>query len=257
MKYQRLFLIVVFVLLFNLATACSPASASVPTETATITPIPATSTNTPKPTHTHLPTVTPNLTATQLMDGLDALLQLFEQKGYVTTTKGRIAHLPPLDESWNQINWFSWFDVGGRLPISDFVFMAHFKWTTASTTPDPSGCGVAFGIQPNNEDYYAVFLDKSRLFFYSAQGSQVKRMSKAHGAGHISIDGDPAEADFALAVKGQIAYVSVNGDITEYALPASQPTRGRMALGLLSGTNKGYGTRCQIPDPILWVASSQ
>jgi hypothetical protein len=255
MKHQKLTLSACVILILGIFAACSPAAVSTPAPTATVTSIPATPTKTLRPTHTPLPTVTPNFTATQLMDDLDTLLQLFAQKGYVTTTKGRIIHLPPFDESWAQIDWFSWFDVGGRLPISDFVFMAHFKWTTASSTPNPSGCGVAFGLQPNDENYYAIFLDKSRLFFYSVQGSQVKNVAKAHGTGRVSIDSDPAEADFVLAIKGPTAFVSVNGDVTEYALSESQPPRGRVAFGLLSGTNKGYGTRCQIPDPILWVAN--
>jgi hypothetical protein len=33
-----------------------------------------------------------------------------------------------------------------------------------------------------------------------------------------------------------------------------QSTKGDFALSLLSGTNKDYGTRCEISDMILWTA---
>lgn len=64
---------------------------------------------------------------------------------------------------------------------------------------------------------------------------------------------NPAEADFALAVKGKSAYVSVDGEVTEYTLSADQGTDGDFALTLLSGTNSGYGTRCEMTDMFLFV----
>ncbi|GAB4504577.1 MAG: hypothetical protein Fur0043_15710 [Anaerolineales bacterium] len=110
---------------------------------------------------------------------------------------------------------------------------------------------MVFGIQ-DNDDHYAAFLDKSRILFLMSRGPSVYLVGKTRGSGRVNF-GNPAEADFAIAVKGQKAYVSVDGDVTEYTLSVDQPSSGRFGLTLLSGTNSGYGTRCEMTDLILWT----
>ena len=64
----------------------------------------------------------------------------------------------------------------------------------------------------------------------------------------------PVEADFALIVKGAYAYVLVNEEVVgEYTLAQSKVLRGRLGLSLLSGTNKDYGTRCEMTNLHLWI----
>ncbi len=55
---------------------------------------------------------------------------------------------------------------GGNLNhnASDFYLSGHFRWQSAYRNADISGCGFAFGIQENG-DQYAVFLDRSRVLF--------------------------------------------------------------------------------------------
>ena len=130
------------------------------------------------------------------------------------------------------------------------MFKAHFKWSTASSTPDLSGCGVVFGIQ-ENEDYYAVFLDRSRILFLMKRGEGIYEVGKTRGSGRVNF-GNPAEADFAIAVRDKSAFVSVNNEVTEYTLSKDQTTEGYFAATLLSGTNRDYGTRCEMTDMILW-----
>ncbi len=241
--------LVIAVLACSLAT---PAT-SVPTPTippATDTPLPSpTPTNTPKPTSTPKPTATPDVAATQRVDEFQSLLQTFEEKGYVETTEGNISELPPFKEEWAQLGWYMWWPYDDA--TSDFVFKAHFKWSTALATSDESGCGFIFGIQ-DNDDHYAVFLDKSRILFLMARGSNVYLVGKTRGSGRANF-GNPAEADFAVAVKGQSAFVSVNGEVTEYTLSADQSSRGGYGATLLSGTNRDYGTRCEMTDVMFWT----
>ena len=84
-----------------------------------------------------------------------------------------------------------------------------------------------------------------------SRGANVYEVGKTRGSGRVNF-GNPAEADFALAVKGKSAYVSVDGDVTEYTLSQDQSTSGGFALTLLSGTNSGYGTRCEMTDMFLF-----
>jgi len=155
----------------------------------------------------------------------------------------------PFNEEWAQIGWYQrWVfqDV-----FSDFLFKAHFKWSTASETPEISGCGVVFGLQENG-DHYAVFLDKSRILFVMARGSNLYVVGKTSGSGRANF-GNPAEAEFAISVKGQSAYVSVDGKFTEYTLSADQTSAGQFGLTILSGTNRDYGTRCEMTDIVMWT----
>lgn len=60
---------------------------------------------------------------------------------------------------------------------------------------------------------------------------------------------NPAEADFTLIVKGNSAYVLVNDElIGEYSLAKSRILTGDVGLTVLSGTNKDYGTRCEMTN---------
>ncbi|MBK7319102.1 hypothetical protein [Candidatus Villigracilis affinis] len=179
----------------------------------------------------------------------DALLQDFVEKGYVSTTEGEITPIDPFKEEWAQLNYYQWWTIDKQ--ASDLVFSGHFKWSSSNSTPDLSGCGVVFGLQ-DSDDHYVVILDKGRIAFFMSRGSNVYEVGKTRGPGRVNFS-NPAEADFALAVKGKSAYVSVDGEVTEYTLSADQGTDGDFALTLLSGTNSGYGTRCEMTDMFLFV----
>jgi hypothetical protein len=252
MKYRNFSPIIAVILLFSLMLACSQASTStpVPTQIPTETPVPVTPTNTAIPTSTPSPTATPNVAATKQIEDFNAVLQGFKDKGYVAGTEGNIAHLDDFNQDWSQLGWYQWLpqqDVK-----TDFVFKGHISWSTASDTPDISGCGIVFGLQ-ENKDHYAVFIDKGRILFLMGRGSHVYNVGKTRGSGRLSF-GDPAEADLVVSVKGRSAYVSVDGNVTEYTLSQDQTTSGTFALSILSGTNKDYGTRCAMTNMLLWTA---
>jgi hypothetical protein len=219
----------------------------------TNTPVPPTDTSVPTatlvPTNTPKPTITPNVAATQQAEEFLALLATFKDKGYIDTTEGTSVQLDDFTQEWAQLGWYQWWPQDGT--YANFVFSAHFKWSTASSTPEVSGCGIIFGLQENN-DHYAVFLDKGQIFFRMARGSYNYAVGKTRGPGRTNF-GNPAEADFVVIVKGQTAYVSVNGEVTMYTLSADQTSAGTFALTLLSGTNKDYGTRCEMTNLVIWT----
>ena len=241
-----------FLALVLASLACSTGASPEPTETpepvATNTPQP-TPTRTPRPTATSEPTATPDVAATQRVDDFQILLQTFEENGYIETSEGKISDMPPFEEEWAQIGWYRWWPYDEV--SSDFVFKAHFNWSTAIATSDVSGCGFIFGIQ-ENDDHYVVFLDRSRILFLMKRGSGVYQVGKTRGSGRANFE-NPAEADFAIAVKGQSAFVSVDGEVTQYTLSVDQTTRGQYGVTLLSGTNSGYGTRCEMTDVMFWT----
>jgi len=251
-KQSNQFVFALFVLVIAVL-ACSSAIPATPTPTVppvTDTPLPSpTPTKTAKPTSTPRPTNTPDVVATQRIDEFQSLLDSFVELGYIETSEGKLTELPLFKEEWAQLGWYRWWPYD--VVSSDFVFKAHLKWSTALKTSDESGCGFIFGIQ-ENDDHYAVFLDKSRILFLMARGENVYLVGKTRGSGRADF-GNPAEADFAVAVKGQSAFVSVNGEVTEYTLSADQVSRGEYGASVLSGTNKDYGTRCEMTDVMFWT----
>ncbi|MFN8411524.1 MAG: hypothetical protein U0Z26_03970 [Anaerolineales bacterium] len=228
--------------------ACNMSSVTTATETPTKTAIPPTLTKTKKPTSTPRPTATPNVAATQKYDEFNTLLEEIKSNGYISTTAGDASEIDDFKEDWAQMNWFQSWGYGEV--SSEFVFKSKFKWTTASSTPEQSGCGVIFGGQENG-DYYALFLTNQNIRFFMKRGANLYNVGKTSGSGAQAF-GNPAEADFVLAVSDQKAFVSVNGEKTLYTLSQDQTTKGVFGLSLLSGTNKDYGTRCEATDMMLW-----
>ena len=229
--------------------APAPTATPVPTNTPvppTDTPVPtaAPPTDTPVP-----PTATPNAAATQRSEEIMSVLTGFLDDGFIDTTEGEAELLDDFKQEWAQLGWYKWWPVDGE--YANFVFSAHFEWATANATPEVSGCGIIFGLQ-ENDDHYAVFLDKARILFLMSRGSNVYNVGKTRGSGRANF-GNPAEADFAVAIKGQMAYVSVDGEVTTYTLSQDQSSAGAFALTVLSGTNRDYGTRCTMTDAFVWM----
>lgn len=245
----------IFVLI-SLACAASqptpaPTNTSEPSPAATDTVAP-TATRTPRPSPTPRPTQTPNLAATERAEELNAKVQEYFEKEYLTTTEGRIIELEDFSFDWAQLGWYRRFPVQNS--VGDFFMSAHFKWDSAFKNSDISGCGFIFGVQPN-DDHYAVFLDRQKILFLITDNTAgfSRPVSPTRGTGIVKFD-YPAEADFTLIAKGTYAYVLVNGEVVgEYTLAQSRSAKGGVGLTVLSGTNRDYGTRCEMTNLHLWL----
>lgn len=199
-------------------------------------------------TATNEPAPTADTAGTQQAGARQAGLQVFMDKGYINTVDGKFTDVANFKQQWAQLGWYQWWPLDAT--YSTFVFAGHFKWSSASSTPEAAGCGVVFGLQ-ESKDHYVVFLDRSRIDFELSRGGNNYVVGKTRGSGRTSFS-NPAEADFGLLVNGQKAYVSVDGAITEYTLSADQTSSGTVALTLLSGTNRDYGTRCEMTNAYIW-----
>jgi hypothetical protein len=252
-KLHNPFLLFVLICIF-VSLACSTAQPT-PTNTpqsaatATETAIP---TNTPRPSPTLRPTQTPNFAVTQRVEELNAEAQAFYDKGYLAKTDGKFTELDDFSYDWAQLGWYNWLPL--KDSASDFFLSAHFKWDSAFKNSDISGCGFIFDLQPN-KDHYAVFLDRMKVFFLITDHALgfSKPVSPTRGTGRVKFD-YPAQADFTLIVKGAYAYVLVDNEVVgEYTLAQSRSLNGGLGLTVLSGTNKDYGTHCEMTNLHLWV----
>jgi hypothetical protein len=179
------------------------------------------------------------------------IVQDFSEKGYVASTSGSYFELHDFNEMMAQINYYQWWPTGKT--ANSFIFSARFYWSTASKTPNVSGCGVVFALQ-ENDDHFAVFLDKSLLRFLKSDGGDSRRLGKTSGIDAFKYD-NPDDAEFTLAVNKHQAFVFVDDyKVIVYTLPQNMLTEGELALGIRSGTNKGYGTLCKMTNIRLWIA---
>ena len=231
----------------------TPAPTDTPNPTATITLTP---TNTPRPSPTPRPTKTPNLAATQRMDVFNAEAQSYFASHYITTLNGKIKAFDDFSYDWAQLNWYNWLSLGET--AADFYISAHFKWSNAYRNANDSGCGFIFAIQDNG-DHYAAFLDRSKIVFLDADHrANYSRLVKASsGTGRVNFDNPadhPQEADFTVIVNGERAYALVDSKlIGTYQLSQFRDLHGEIGLSVLSGTNKDYGTRCEMTNIHVWI----
>ena len=248
-------ILVILLLLSSCSTFAPPAptSTSTPQPTATKT---ATPTATVRPTSTPRPTKTPNLAATQHMDELQEEAQAYFEQGYLALSDGRFKEYDDFNEEWAQLGWYSWWPMDQT--VRDFYLTAHFKWSSAYRNADISGCGFAFAIEPD-DDHYAVFLDRAKVYFVDT-AQYYSTLSPVRGTGRVDFGNpfdEPVETDFTLIVTGTTAYVLVDDVLVgEYVLSQSKNLRGGLGLTLLSGTNKDFGTRCEMTNIHVWTPQS-
>jgi hypothetical protein len=239
-------LVLIFVLSACSFSAVEPTSTPAPTDTPAPTATnTATPTNTPRPSPTLRPTKTPDLAATQKYNEYQEEAQKYFDMGYLSISDGLFREFDDFEVEWAQLNWFRWWPINHK--ANDFYMRAHFKWDSAYRNADTSGCGFVFALTPDDL-YYAVFLDRSEVLFLTKTGSGVRTQGRTRGSGRVKFD-MPAEADFTLIVNGHAAYVLVDDELVgEYTLSQSKSKSGDIALTVLSGTNKDYGTRCEMTD---------
>ncbi|HMS00867.1 MAG TPA: hypothetical protein PKE62_16595 [Anaerolineales bacterium] len=225
-----------------------PTATSTPNPTATQTLVPtatATATNTPRPTRT------PNLAATQKAEDILAEAQEYVELGYLSSAEGNFKEYDDFREEWAQLGWYQRWHFSDQ--AQNFTLSAHLKWSSAYRNADISGCGFVFAAQENG-DHYAVFLDRTQVLMLYADlaAGFSRRVGVTSGTGRVKFDNpadQPVEADFTLIVNDGIAYVLIDDEmIGKYTLSQSKNLNGNLGLTLLSGTNKDFGTRCEMTD---------
>ena len=247
---NRIFVFVVLVSLVLSAcgvptpTAAPPATAEVSKPTAE-----------PSPTAEPLPTIepSPTLVVNPVPEKLLADIQAFKDKGYIPTIEGKYVKMGDFSNSLSELNYMTTFGAA-LADVDSFVYSGHLKVSTAAHTSDTSACGIFFGYNERG-DHYAALLDKSRIYFSSVDGvkNQYSELGKTAGAGKVSL-GDPFEADFNVIAYQNYAYVLVNGElIGEYTLSKDKSMKGGLGYGIISGTNKDYGTHCEATDASVWL----
>lgn len=187
--------------------------------------------------------------AKEINEALDKLVAA----GIIADKSGSYQRLDNYEAELAQINTIAQA-MEFKFPLENFVLNADLSWSSASNMAnwDRSGCGFIFGDQKDGYfDFIFLSLD-GYVRFYRPQPdtNTIYPFSERRYSGKI--DRPAGEAEFLLAVVDKRVTVFINGEkvLSEYE-GLLKP--GRLVYALVSGTNKGYGTRCTWKDVDLWV----
>lgn len=177
------------------------------------------------------------------------VIQKLANDGAVGATTGNYYRLPDFDQSEARLGYLrGWYT---DYEAQNFVLSANTAWNSASTSanwPD-SGCGVIFSLT-DDANYYYSYLGLDGYVRLGRITNGEAKLQAQDRYGKVSIpDG---EAKIMLVVYGQRVKYYVNDQpVMDTYAAAIKP--GPIAMTLLSGTNKDYGTRCQMTDVDLWI----
>lgn len=186
--------------------------------------------------------------ATAQVQGMYDAVQKLASERLLEKTEGTYTQIEDFNETWAQIGWYQWWGTG--LAPTDFVIRAHTEWESASRTANwfDSGCGFVFR-EEDADNHYMIFLALDGNVYLKGY---VDGKYKEFGKGYLGkIDFMKGGADVMLAVEGDHILYFVNGKKV-LERNNSELSKGNLALTLVSGTNKDYGTRCSITDIEVW-----
>ncbi|MCC7358866.1 MAG: hypothetical protein IT317_05285 [Anaerolineales bacterium] len=189
--------------------------------------------------------------ATAQAQPLAARVEAIVAEGYLNSSAGRYDRLDDFSDAWAQINWYQWLWTG--YAPTDFVVRADFAWASASDTANwfNSGCGFVFReTSRENLDHYLVYLGLDGVvYFLKNRLGELTELASAR-AGRLDVP--EGSAQFMLAVEADrfTAYVNDQRVLTAHD---GSLKNGLLNYTLLSGTNRDYGTRCEMTNVELWT----
>ncbi len=192
--------------------------------------------------------------ATAQAQPLAARVAQLVAEGYLTRSAGEYTRLDDFADSWAQINWYQWLWTG--YAPTDFVVRADFSWDSASDTANwfNSGCGFVFReASRENLDHYVVYLGLDGVVYFLK--ARLGVLSEVGSASAGKLDVPSGAAQFLLAVEGDRFTAYVNEQRVLTAHDGSNKT-GLLNYTLLSGTNRDYGTRCEMTNVELWTLAA-
>jgi len=238
-------------------------------------PIPPTDTPIPLPSKT--PTITPSPTRdfqatlairetnvaktatsaafqkTQNANPMAELVEKLYNDGYITTKDGTFSKLDNFSEQWAKLDWYQYWYQGDE-KYANFVLSFSARMQSASDKANwhHAGCGVVFRHVDN----------ENHLFLIIAQNGIMSLRKRVKDVVYLVRDSKkyssqiPVENVYVnLIVDGMNVIIFADGNpILEARDPLLGSTlrEGRLAFSVMSGTNKGYGTRCSMTDIWLW-----
>jgi hypothetical protein len=189
-------------------------------------------------------------TAAAQVESFQSLVNTLYDEGKLKSKEGEYYQLPDFEESMARINtpFIFYLDYS----VVDFIISADLAWESASENANwpTSGCGFVYGYK----DRYTADLTFLGLDGYTH--SMQFRPDKPLGLFAFNKWGDPdrpkGQAKAMLVVSDKHVYVYVNGALAN-SFYNGLYDGGELGLNIFSGTNAGYGTRCNFSNLELFI----
>lgn len=189
-------------------------------------------------------------TADARQSAYTARIKELSDAGVITSAEGEYLYLGDYEASEARINT-PFVEMLGFEAVN-FIISADMRWESASDNANwpTSGCGFVYGYEDNyNGDLTFLGLDG---YTHSIQF----RDDRAPGIFAFKKWGDPerptGKALAQLVVFDKRVSVYVNGALANEFYNGLY-NGGQLGLNIFSGTNKGYGTRCNFKDVELFL----
>jgi hypothetical protein len=182
--------------------------------------------------------------ATALAQPMSHRIRELLTSGIISTSEGSYHPLQDFDASWAQINYYD-FLLTGLAPVN-FVLSAKVSWESASETANwwNSGCGFVFRMNSRG-DHYLAYLGLDGWFYLYRNLDQTITLTGRGYYGEVMIP--KGDAEIMLIVEGDWIVLYVNGEQV-HRMQENTFSSGLLGYALISGTNKDFGTRCQMQD---------
>jgi hypothetical protein len=200
------------------------------------------------------------MTATAQVVELQNTVERYVESGYLPSFDGQLFDLDDFQKEAAKRNYVDFAPAGYPERFKDFAAWADIKLSSAAPAnyPEFSGCGFIFHAEDNGDSYSALVTKDSIVVGYCLASGRngCGRVGKTRGTGTLQLS-NPLDVHFEFIVHGMHAYALVDrAFVAEYTLFADQiADPGHFGYGMISGTNRGYGTRCEISNAKLWVAT--
>jgi hypothetical protein len=189
------------------------------------------------------------LRETQQAEPLFEWVQKLFNEGISTTTEGKYFRVPDFNQSVAQLGQGFYWDSG--FSANNFLLSASVALSSGSDKANwqDSSCGFIFGEENNrNYDLADVAMD-GNIYMWNCRGGSCKAMAvKKYGPPMIP----NGKADVTLMVFEKHIHFYVDGQEIVSATDLRY-VEGNIAYLMRSGTNKDFGTRCQMTNIGLWM----
>jgi hypothetical protein len=186
--------------------------------------------------------------ATQQAAPMYAVVQRLVDDGVLNSLDGNYYLLPDLRDSWAQTNFYQWTQTG--YAPKNFAVRANVSWESASDIANwfSSGCGFVFR-EVDKDNHYMVFLGLDGLghMMRTVKGVQVDLGSDSH----VQLDVPNGQASIMLTVENDWISLFVNDQRVLHRQDKTL-SEGKLSFTIVSGTNAGFGTRCDFKNVELW-----
>lgn len=193
-----------------------------------------------------------NAKATEAVSEIIPIVNALYEAGHITTKEGYHQELNTWQYSWAQMNWYTIFPTMVDSQATDFVLVMDLSWASAGkyNELDVTGCGFAFRADEEYGSYCAYLLTlDGYLSFLSKTPKKFAVLSKAYWGKLDYAEGSTTIIQVAQGNTFQVFNTDLERIDLRYGRALAE---GSIAYILSSGSNEGFGTRCEYTDIDLW-----